>query len=144
MSALGAFMHSFLCYDTRYVIQRQFRISKFVYCICYFLIAIVMWALRDYADEWFAQNSYKYSYCTNENYENLCTGKTSAKRFSMASFVFFFLHAIFLVNCKNETSKRIGIHVSMWVWKMLMWGGLIVAFLFVPDDVITVYSHAAR
>lgn len=136
--------HSFFLYDIHYNLERQFKIAKYVYSACYLLISVVMWMLRDYADEWFAANRHKYSYCQDNQYENLCSGITAAKRFSFANFVFFFAHAVLMFGCKRETDRRVGIHLSMWFWKLALWGGLIVAFLFVSDDVITVYSQIAR
>lgn len=123
---------------------RSFVISSWIYCICFTLTSIVTWVLRDYADQWFLAHSAAFGYCRDSAYSQLCSGKEVAVRFSFANFSFFCLHFILLFWCKHEEDPRIGLHTSLWFWKILAWAGTIVGFFFVPSSAIVIYAQVAR
>jgi hypothetical protein len=54
------------------------------------------------------------------------------------------LHFILLFWCKKEQDPRIGLHTSLWFWKVLLWAGGLVGFLFVPGEAIFYYGQIAR
>lgn len=46
------------------------------------------------------------------------------------------------VNC--DADPRIDIHGGLWLWKTLIWAGMIVGFFFVPSSALYVYAQVAR
>jgi hypothetical protein len=57
-------------------VRRQFNIAKWVYCTTFALVAVITWLLRDYSDEWFANNVGAFAYCKDSQLtQSLCSGK---------------------------------------------------------------------
>lgn len=138
-------MYSLCCYVARSndTVQ-QFNIAKWTYCCCFSIVAVITWLLRDYADDFFVNHVSSFSYCKDPQYQQLCTGKQVAQRFSFANFVFFATHAVLLFGLKREDDPRAGLHISMWFWKLAAWAGTIVGFFFVPVDAVLIYTQIAR
>lgn len=137
-------VRSLCCYLVEQNIKRQFVVAKWFYCVCFALVAMVAWLLRDYSDQFFAANTSVFTYCASSDFQSLCTGQQVATRISFANFCFFFTHVIVLFLLKNVDDPRVGFHTSLWFWKLVVWAGAILGFFFVPSDVIVVYAQIAR
>lgn len=125
-------------------ISRSYTIAKWVYCFLFTVLSVVTWVLRDYSEEWFLTYSSAFTYCHNTGLEALCSSKQVAVRFSFANVSFFGAHALLLFWCRRASDPRAGLHSSLWIWKLLIWGGAIVGFFFVPSYVVVIYAQIAR
>jgi hypothetical protein len=77
-------------------------------------------------------------------YAGVCGGQEVAIRISFANFCFFVLHAVVLMFIKQEEDPRVQLHGSFWLWKTLLWAGVIVGFFFVPSQALFGYAQVAR
>jgi hypothetical protein len=144
MCAIG----TFCCLSTGQDIKRELLISKWVYCVLFTVVQVVTWLLRSYGEQAFTKHNIFAAFCNRANQAvattALCSGQQVVLRFSFATFSFFALHFILLFWCKKETDIRLGLHTSLWFWKVLIWAGSLVGFLFVPGEAIFYYGNIAR
>lgn len=139
----------FCCFQYGADVRRELLISKWVYCSLFTIVQIVTWLLRSYGETTFKQHNIFGSICSSGgdailSSSALCSGQQVVLRFSFATFSFFALHFVLLFWCKKEQDLRIGLHTSLWFWKLLLWAGGLVGFLFVPGEAIFYYGNIAR
>jgi hypothetical protein len=138
----------FCCFQYGVDLQRSLKVSKWVYCILFTIVQVVTWLLRSYGETTFNQYNVFGRYCSSPgstiSSSALCSGQQVVLRFSFATFSFFMLHFILLFWCKKEQDPRIGVHTSLWFWKVMLWAGGLVGFLFVPGEAIFYYGQIAR
>lgn len=138
----------FCCFQFGVDLRRELAVSKWVYCILFTVVQVVTWLLRTYGETTFNEYNVFGRYCSSPGSSiansALCSGQQVVLRFSFATFSFFMLHFILLFWCKREQDPRIGLHTSLWFWKVLLWAGGLVGFLFVPGEAIFYYGQIAR
>lgn len=146
-------LNSFCCFSLAPEnLRRELAVAKWVYCGLFTLVTVVTWLLHSFGDDAFTRHNIFGPYCapgaagapTALSSSGLCTGQQVVLRFAFGNFAFFALHALLLAWCRREADPRVGLHTGLWFWKLLLWAGGLVGFLFVPGEALFWFGQVSR
>ncbi|GAX84985.1 hypothetical protein CEUSTIGMA_g12406.t1 [Chlamydomonas eustigma] len=135
---------SLICYSENISLATKYTVAKWFYLCGFIITSVLTWILRDYANHWFENNTASFALCRDSAYAGVCGGQEVAIRISFANFCYFALHAVVLMFIKQEEDPRTQLHGSFWLWKALLWSGVLVGFFFVPSQALFGYAQVAR
>ena len=99
------------------------KIARFTYTLGFVLLALGLWALRNWGDEWLPVDI-----CIGE-----CFRYAIVYQVSLAFVIYHLLLALFTVGLRNEEPDRAIIHNGLWLFKAIILFGLMVACFFIQE-----------
>ena len=73
----------------------------------------------------------------------LCTGKGAVLRVSFGNFMFFALHSVLLIGCRQQKDARKYLHSGFLPLQTLIWAGLIGVTFVMPNGVFYVWGQVS-